>query len=212
MRICWYANVSANARIVELVNWQIELMPNPRLAYRYAKSLIDLAQEQNQLEKVYEDMLLLQNIIKSHRDFANLLRSPIVSADKKEKIIDAVTTGKISPLTSAFNKLLVSKGREASLPEIIKSYVAQYKDLKGIHTVKLTTATPISDDLKAQIVAQVKKTANIQNIDLQTTVDESIIGGFVLQTGDKLVDASIAYDLKEISRQFQNNDFLYNIR
>ena len=187
-------------------------MPNPRLASRYAKSLIDLAQEQGQLENVYNDVLLLQNIVKTNRDFSNLLRSPIVSADKKHKILEAITSGRVSPITTAFNKLLVSKGRESNLPEIITSFIQQYKDLKNIHIVKLTTAAPVSDNLKNAIIEQVKKTSNIQNIELETIIDESIIGGFVLQAGDKLVDASISYDLKEIARQFQNNDFIYSIR
>ena len=52
----------------------------------------------------------------------------------------------------------------------------------------------------------------MQNIELETVVNEDLIGGFVLEAGDKLVDASIAYDLKQIARQFENNDFIYKIR
>ena len=52
----------------------------------------------------------------------------------------------------------------------------------------------------------------MQNIELETTVNEDLIGGFVLQAGDKLIDASIAYNLKNIARQFENNDFVYKIR
>jgi F-type H+-transporting ATPase subunit delta len=59
---------------------------------------------------------------------------------------------------------------------------------------------------------QVKKTGGYQNIELEEKVDKDIIGGFVLQIGDKLVDASIAYDLKAIAKQFENNDFIYKIR
>ena len=187
-------------------------MPNPRLASRYAKSLLDLAVEKGQLEQVYNDMLYLQKVTKSSRDFLNLLRSPIVSADKKQSIIIAVTAGTIGELTTAFTKLLVNKGREGELPEIITSFIQQYKNRKGIHTVKLTTATPVSDEVKNRIVDQVKLTSDMKNIELETTVDPNIIGGFVLQAGDKLVDASIAYDLKEVSRQFENNDFIYKVR
>jgi len=187
-------------------------MPNPRLASRYAKSLLDLAVEKGQLEQVHTDMLYLQQLTKDSREFLSLLRSPIVSADKKQSIIDAVTAGKIGELTAAFTKLLVNKGREGELPEIAGAFSKQYKDKKGIHTIKLTTATPVSDEVKNSIVAQVKKTSDMQNIELETTVDPNIIGGFVLQAGDKLVDASIAYDLKEISRQFENNDFIYKVR
>lgn len=187
-------------------------MPNPRLASRYAKSLLDLAVEKGQPEQANSDMLYLQQLTNSSREFLNILRSPIIAADKKQSIIDAVTAGKIGELTAAFTKLLVSKGREGELPEIATAFIQQYKNKKGIHTVKLTTATAISDDVKSSIVAQVKKTSDMQNIELETIIDPAIIGGFVLQAGDKLVDASIAYDLKEISKNFESNDFIYKVR
>ena len=187
-------------------------MPNPRLASRYAKSLIDLAVERGQLEVVYKDMLYLKQITDSSRDFLNLLRSPVISADKKTKIIKAVVQGHIGELTDAFVQLLVNKGRESNLPEVITSFIQQYKKIKNIHTVTLTTAVPVSDAVRNAIVAQIKQTSNMQNIELQAKVDEAIIGGFIIQAGDKMVDASIAYDLKEISRQFENNDFIYKVR
>jgi F-type H+-transporting ATPase subunit delta len=187
-------------------------MQSPRLAGRYAKSLLDIAKEQGQVETVYEDMLTLQSINKNSRDFLMLLRSPIVTADKKNKVITAVTEGKISPLTATFIKLLVSKAREAVLPEIITSFIQQYKAFKNIYTVKLVTAAPVSDALKNEIVNRVKQTSNMQNIELEATVDNSLIGGFTLQAGDKLIDASISYDLKQIAKQFENNDFIYKVR
>lgn len=187
-------------------------MPNPRLASRYAKSLIDLAIEKGQLENVFADMQWLQAVCKSNRDFVNLLRSPIVKADTKKKIIEAVTAGKISQLTAAFSTLLTSKGRESYLPEIITAFIAAYKVHKNIQSVKLTTAAPVSDSIKNAIVDQVKKSAGFQNIELEERVDADIIGGFVLQIGDKLVDASIAYDLRSVAKQFENNDFIYKIR
>jgi F-type H+-transporting ATPase subunit delta len=187
-------------------------MPNPRLAARYAKSLIDLANEKSQLEPVYQDMLFLQSLCRESREFLVLLRSPIVKADKKVAIVEAVTKGKISELTGIFNRLLINKGRESSLPEVITSFIDQYKLQKGIHTVKLTTAVPVTEEVKKQIVGQVQRQTNMANIDLKTTVNEEIIGGFVLEIGDQLIDASIAYDLNKIKSQFMNNDFIYKIR
>lgn len=187
-------------------------MQSPRLAGRYAKSLLDISKEQGQLEVVFEDMLTLQNITKASKDFVMLLRSPVVTAEKKNKVLAAVTAGKISTLTATFIKLLVSKGREAVLPEIIPAFIQQYKSFKNIYPVKLTTAAPVSDALKAEIVARVQATSNMQQIELETVVNEALIGGFTLQAGDKLVDASIAYDLKQITKQFENNDFIYKLR
>ena len=187
-------------------------MPNPRLATRYAKSLIDLANEKDQLEAVYKDMQYLKALCKGSREFVNLLRSPVINPDKKRVIIQAVTKGKISELSDAFNMLLVNKGRESNLPEVITAFIDQYKKQKGIHTVKLTTAVPVSDNLKKEIVNKVKEQTAIKNVELVTDVQEDILGGFLLEMGDTLVDASIAYDLNKIKSQFLNNDFIYKIR
>jgi F-type H+-transporting ATPase subunit delta len=188
-------------------------MPNPRLAARYAKSLIDLSTERNQLEDVYKDMQFLQRICKSNPDFVNLLRSPVVNADKKQSIIDAITKNNISVLTAAFIKLLINKGRESDTPEISFAFIEQYNAIKGIHKVKLTTATAISEDLKNAIVSKVKNEAKLEHVELESKTDDEIIGGFVLEFNNNLVDASVLRDLKDISKQFkERNVFVQNIR
>lgn len=186
-------------------------MPNPRLAGRYAKSLIDLAIEKNQLDEVYNDMLQLQAACKGSRELVSLLKSPIIKADKKGKILDAIAS-KITVITATFNNLLLRKGREAYLPEIINAFIDQYKKIKGIHTAKLTTAVSVSEELKNQILENIRTGQGVQQVELNTLVDESLIGGFILEVGDQLVDASVAYDLNNIKKQFQNNDFIYKIR
>jgi F-type H+-transporting ATPase subunit delta len=188
------------------------MAPNPRLAARYAKSILDLAVERGQLETVYADLIFLRTICRSSRDLVNLLNSPIIKPDKKRKTLEAITAGRISPLTTAFNALLTSKEREAYLPEIAAAFIEQYKAYKGIQTVRLTTAVPVSEDLRQAILEKVKTDRHVSQVDLETTVREDLIGGFVLEIGDELIDASVAYDLHKIKQQFENNDFIYKIR
>lgn len=187
-------------------------MNNPRLAIRYAKSLLDLAVEKNLVEDVHRDMEYLKSICKSNNDFVVLLKSPVIKADKKNQIIEAITGGKINTITSLFIKLLASKGRESNFPEIINAYIDQYNEMKGIHNATLTTASPISQDLKDLFIQKIKSSANIENVALETRVDEDIIGGFVLQMEGKLVDSSISRDLKDVQKQFMNNDYVHQLR
>ncbi|MEP6750848.1 MAG: ATP synthase F1 subunit delta [Bacteroidota bacterium] len=187
-------------------------MPNPRLAARYAKSLIDLAIEQNQLETVYKDMQYLQTICKSSPEFVNIMRSPVIKGDKKQNILNALTDGKISTLTASFNKLLVTKTREEYIPEIISAVIEQYNVIKGIHKVKLTTATALSEELKQSIVAKLKAETPLQNIELETEVNDELIGGFVLEFNNNLVDASIAKELRDIKKQFRENIYVQQLR
>jgi F-type H+-transporting ATPase subunit delta len=187
-------------------------MMHPRLSGRYAKSLIDLSQERNQLEAVYNDMLYLQAICKSNRDFVNLLRSPVIKADKKAQILRAVTAGKVSELTTIFNNLLVSKGREQDLPEIANAFIDMYNNIKGIHKVKLTTAEPVSEELKQSIISKIKGDTSIDHIELESVVRKELIGGFILEFDNNMVDASIIRDLKDIKKQFQENVYVQQIR
>ena len=187
-------------------------MLNPRVAGRYAKSVIDLAVERNLLEEVYQDMRLLQGMIKSNRDFLNLLRSPVIKADKKNKILTALTEGRVNPLTATFINLMINKGREESLPEIIESFITMYNSIKGINKVKLTTAQPVGDELKQSLVQKIQATTPLQNIELETVVREELIGGFMLEFNNKLVDASVLRDLKDIKKQFQQNVYVQQIR
>jgi F-type H+-transporting ATPase subunit delta len=146
-----------------------EAMTNPRLATRYAKSLIDISIEQNQLEATYSDMLTLQQICKGNKDFVQVLKSPVIKPTTKQKIVAAVTDGKLGQLVSAFNNLMITKGREANLPEVVNTFIQQYKDYKGIKTVKLTTASEISEEAKNAIVHKMHSDGN--SVELETIVN-----------------------------------------
>ena len=188
------------------------MLPNPRLAARYAKSILDLSIEKGQLEEVHKDMLFLYETCRSSREFVNFLHSPVIKPDKKGKILDAILGGKISALTTAFIKLLLHKERESYLPEIAPAFVDQYKTYKGIRTVKLTTAVAVDESIKNAILQKVRSGENGHEIELDTAVREELIGGFILELGDRMVDASVAHELNTIKKQFQNNDFIYKIR
>src|SRR5687768_15673369 len=110
-------------------------MPNPRLAGRYAKSLLDLANERNELEAVYNDMLYLQAVCNQSRDVVKLLRSPVITPDKKVAILKEITKGRIGETMNAFLRLLITKGREGYLPEIVVAFIAQYNKQKDIHII-----------------------------------------------------------------------------
>lgn len=186
-------------------------MQNPRLASRYAKSLVDLAAEKGQLEAVRTDMQTLQQITKNNRDVVALLKSPIIKPDKKQKILAAILEGKVSTITAAFIQLLVAKGRESNLPEITTEFARQYNVLKNISKVKITTAVPVDAAILADIRKKVEAGTD-KKIELETAVQPELIGGFVLESEDRLYDASVLRDLNDIRKQFTQNIYTPNIK
>lgn len=186
-------------------------MRNPRLATRYAKSLLGLAQEQNVLEPVLEDMNMLTELCTKSPDFTLMLRSPVIKGEKKLSIIKAIIGGKLHALTEGFITLLVKKGREFFLPEMAQAYVTQYRALKNIHSVQFTTAVKIDETLKQEILKKIAASLKEGSIDLQMNVNEHLVGGFVLEVGGKLFDASIRRDLNDIKKQFTKNLYIADI-
>lgn len=187
-------------------------MFNPRLSQRYAKSLLDLSDSLKKLDEVRNDMVFLNSIIKSSREFQVMLSSPVIKSDKKYKILSAVTKGNLSEISSTFIKLLCTKNRESNLPEIVRSFLDQYNIKMGLHSATLTTATPISDELAATFKKKIQAASSFEHLELNTKVDESLIGGFVLEVEGKLVDASILRDLNDVKKQFANNDYIHKLR
>ena len=94
-------------------------MPNVRLAGRYAKSLLDLAIEQNQLDTVHADMKYFQAVCTKSHEFVNVLRSPIIKADQKNAIILAVIKDAVSALSLSFIVLLLKKSRESAFQKLL---------------------------------------------------------------------------------------------
>ncbi len=173
-------------------------MENPRLAARYAKSLLDLAIERNCLEATLSDIRLLDHICNVSSDFDAMLRSPVISGSKKQSAINAVVKDAMHELSKGFINLLVTKGREENLAHIAKAFIGQYNVLKNIRTVTLTTAVAMDEKMKDTVLSKIAGFMPGATIDLKSSVDEQLIGGFVLQVEDQLFDASVKKKLNDI--------------
>lgn len=174
------------------------------VATRYAKSLLQLANEKGQLEKVFADMQLVKSLCEENREFTNFLNSPIIKTDKKVSIIKEVLSGKVCEITSDFLTILTHKRRESYMNEIAKAFISQYKQYKNILTAVITSAVGIDATIKAKVLELVKQTTTGE-VELVEKVDKNLIGGFVLTIGDRQVDASVSRRLNELRKTFSIN-------
>mgnify|MGYP006376049199 FL=1 len=182
-------------------------MSSYRIASRYAKSLIDLAGEQGKLDRVVEDMAFFAEVSKL-KDVALLLKSPIINSDKKGKVLDAIFTGKVDPMTHSFIEINLGKGREAYLGEIAEEVVKQYRVIKGISIVEVVSAEVLSAEALESIRKKlVDSKLTHSNIQFKTSVDPNLIGGFVISFEDKLYDASVKHQLDLLRKEFSSKDY-----
>jgi len=182
-----------------------------KIATRYAKSLIDLAQERKELEKVHEDVEMFQQVA-ANKDFKMLLSSPIVSTDKKRKVFKALFEGKTTDLVSKFFDIVLTKGRESSLPAIMNAFVVQYKIINNISDLKITSAVELSKEavetIKKRLIAEKGISSDVEVV---TEVNPSLIGGMVLEFGGQLYNASVSRKLNALKKDFRGNLYVSQI-
>ncbi|WP_420154800.1 ATP synthase F1 subunit delta [Siphonobacter sp.] len=176
-------------------------MSDQSVAFRYAKSLIGLAQEKGVLDNVQEDMQLFTQICQTNRDFSLALNSPIVKHWKKLEILKALFQTRVSPVTFSIFEIITKKNRESILPAVAREFNRQYQELKGIQVAHITTASPLTDVQRTQFKAVVSQQTG-KSIELSETVDPNLIGGYLLRVGDNQIDNSIKSRLNDLKIQF----------
>jgi F-type H+-transporting ATPase subunit delta len=182
-------------------------MSEIRIASRYAKSLIELAQEKGVLEQVNEDMNMFAKTLDQSRDLQLLMRNPIVKSDKKLAIINALFKGKVNDMTLAFFKIVAQKGRESVLVFIAPEFTKQYNVYKGITTASVTTAVPLTEELRNELGQRLVAQTG-QKVELEEKIDPSLIGGFLLRVGDQQIDSSVKYNLNKLRNKFKDNPYI----
>jgi F-type H+-transporting ATPase subunit delta len=183
-------------------------MADIRAASRYVKSLLGLAVEKGVLEEVHKDMQLFSKTIDENREFKLMLLSPIIRHDTKLEILRKIFKGKVNTLTLSIFEIITRKNREPILASIAKEFHNAYNEHKGIGVATVTTAIPLDAKLRVEIEKLVRKYSDKKEIELVEKVDKEMIGGFILNVGDKQVDASIKNKLKALKVKFSQNPYI----
>jgi F-type H+-transporting ATPase subunit delta len=178
-------------------------MSQQTVAFRYAKSLLDLAKEKNVEDKVYEDMKFFNQVCDDNHDFYLLLKSPIVSHYDKLTILQKIFTGKVDASSMSIFEIITKKNREEMLPHIAEDYLRQYELLKGIQKAYVTTATPLTEAQKTEF-KKIVADATGNTVELVEKIDTTLIGGYVLKVNDRQIDTSVKTKLNELKVKFMN--------
>lgn len=181
-------------------------MKQSRAAIRYAKAVLNLALELKKADKVNDDMQSIATTIEGSKELQVMLSSPVIKTKVKKTALTTIFTALDKTSLSLIDQLIDNK-RLSILGEIAKQYVILYDHHKGSQIAKVTTAIPLTKALEEKVLAKVKEIVG-KKVNLENTVDPSIIGGFVLRVGDKQFDASIIGKINNLRREFEHNHYV----
>lgn len=177
-----------------------------KVARRYAKSLMLLAQERNELERTLADMQLIQRIVGENRDLRAMFKSPVIKTFKKLNIVDRVFGNDLSELVKGFVRIITQNKRSYLLEEIAVGLTDLYNEYNQVVVAHVKTATPMDKTLREKITSVVAAMDH-KSIELVEEVDAELIGGAVLRVGDAQIDASVARQLRELKIELQETNY-----
>lgn len=170
---------------------------------RYATALFDIAKEKEAIEDFEKQVQMILSTIQEEPEFVQLLEHPHILQEEKIKVVETIFMGRVYEELVGLLVLILRKNRQMLMLDILNKFLRLVEAYRGQVKVTVTSAIPLSEQQLAQIKTNLEKNTE-QTIELETMIDESIIGGLIVHIGDKVVDGSIKGKLNGLKSQLNS--------
>ena len=170
------------------------------VANRYAEALFQVGEDSNSTEKLYNELKAVVDIINQNKEFANILKSPIVSKDDKKDLISNIFGSQLNKEMLNFMKILTDKDRLSLLSDIEESFKVLLNDKNNILEGVAITAVPMSEDEVKQLQSKLSGKYN-KTVILKNEIDKSVLGGVLVRLGNEEIDGTVKNRLDKMKEQ-----------
>ena len=171
------------------------------VAKTYGEALFQLALENGELDLIYDEILVAFDVLKENEDLVKFLNHPKISKENKIKTVEEIFKGRFHDTTVGFLVIIVEKGRYNEILSIFEYFIHTVREYKKIGTAYVSSATELNQDQKEKIENKLLETTNYETIDMNYAVDPSLLGGFVIRIGDRVVDSSLKLKLDLLKKE-----------
>jgi len=164
----------------------------------YAEALLQVVSENAQTEEIVSEVKQLLELLNDSPELEKALSSPILETEAKKKIIIEIFSNKVNSSLLNFLKLLADRQRIGILSSILNRFLEIYRENSNIALATVTSAVELTDEQKGLITQKIVNIAGTEKLELVTKIDPSLIGGFVASVGSKVIDASLASQIRKL--------------
>jgi len=170
---------------------------NSTIARPYAQAAFDIANEKGDL-KSWSDMLQLIAAVASDTVLSDMISNPSIEREKIVEIIVDVCGDNLNDLAKNFVKVLAENGRLNVATEIAQGYEGHRAEAEKTVEAEVTSAFPLSDAQIKSMTEALKKRLG-REVTLNTSIDETIVGGAIIRAGDLMIDGSVSGQLDKLA-------------
>jgi F-type H+-transporting ATPase subunit delta len=172
-------------------------MSQRTVARRYANALYEEASDAGVLEEVDEDVLMLRESLESNGELSRFFESPVIPQEKKDAVVQSLLGDRVEDLLVRFLRLLIRKDRETMTKPILDQYQSLRDEQQGIVDAHVTVAQALSEEDRDSVVEALEEKTG-KTIRLHVEEDPDLIGGLVIQIGDRVFDGSVRNQLSAL--------------
>jgi F-type H+-transporting ATPase subunit delta len=170
-----------------------------KAAVPYAEALLELAKSNDSLKETTNDMNIVSQFLANSSDLKKFLGNPLVTKEAKKNVVKDILGEQIDGSTLKFLLLLVERGRIEILESIAQKFLELSFKQESIEIAKITSSIQLSAQQQKEIAEKLKVITGAKQIKLALKVDPTLIGGFTIEIGSKMIDTSIRGQLRQIS-------------
>jgi len=168
------------------------------LAGRYGRALFELADSDNSLDKVAEDLKEIDISLRNSSDLMRLIRSPAISRkDQNKAMYVLLHKMDVSELTIKFVGVIAENRRLKELPEIIENFQARLAERRGEISAEVISSRALSDSQINEIGSSIGNVTG-KKVFIEKIVDENILGGLIVKVGSQMVDSSLRTKINKL--------------
>lgn len=170
---------------------------NIKLASPYAEALLDISS--GSIDKVISDLNCISSALSESSDLRKALSNPLLSADAKKNIVKSIFSDNVSDTIVKFLMVLCDRGRIAYLEDITEKALEIAYKKASIQMAYVTSSVEVTASQEESLITKLQSMTGAKQIKLKLTVDSSLLGGFVIQVGSKVIDNSVKGQLKQLA-------------
>ena len=167
----------------------------------YGDALFELALENGTEDVLFDEAKTFLEVIRKDDELVKFMKHPKIVKEEKMKTGKNIFDGRFSKEFAGFLLVLIQKDRFVEVDKTLEYFIGRMKEHKKIGVAYVSTAAALSDVQKEKVNARLLETTDFETIEMNYTVDESLLGGMVIRIGDRVVDTSIKNKLRELSKQ-----------
>ena len=169
-----------------------------QVAEPYAQALMSVAETHNLMESLGEDIRSLLALLTESEELQLFMTNPVVQGADKYAVLQRIIGDRGNPYLTNFLKLLVDKGRAPFLVTICQQFLTLLRQKTNTILAEVTAAQELTDEQRHAVSEKVRELAGADSVEIQTTVDASLIGGVIIKVGSQVFDASLRGQLRRI--------------